>query len=43
MSTEFSDLKGKIIREIQGCKKGSDTIIFKMFDGAEYVLSHTQD
>ena len=43
MSIEFSDLKGKIIREIQGCEKGSDTVILKMFDGAEYELSHTQD
>lgn len=40
---DFSELVGKTIVDIQGCKVRSDYIVFKCSDGSEYDMRHYQD
>ncbi len=39
----FKDLLDKTIIEIDGLKRGSETVIFKCSDGSEYRMYHYQD
>jgi hypothetical protein len=40
---EFKELEGKIFKDIEGAKKGSDTIIFISEGGNKYEMIHSQD
>jgi len=43
MSAEFSELKGQTVAAIDGLEIGSDFVIFKMTNGAEYRMYHNRD
>jgi hypothetical protein len=43
MNANFGDLAGKTIASIDGLEVGSESVTFKMTDGAEYRMYHSQD
>jgi hypothetical protein len=43
MATQFSDLIGKTLVEIDGASKGSEEIRFRCSDGTVYQMLHDQD
>jgi hypothetical protein len=43
MDVDFSELNGKTIRSVLGCKKGSEEIFIQCTDGSTFHLYHSQD
>ena len=43
METKFKELKGKILTDIDGMQKGSESIKFFCSDGSRYTMRHERD